>query len=545
MDGFSEYYADFLDGQYDCVDRIVLNAYYPMGMSAGGFRTWWRTLHGTDDNLDNAHLMRMAGRFGRRVRGWAKKKDVPVIDCAWGERKHEIAEKYLPKASGQAGVFCILVGRAPYPVWDVRRFGTNGIDLRRKKVQPFVNHYSFHIWDNDWGHVTVKMCGHPPFTAQIILNGHEYVACQARKKGLVFSKEDNCFTDITDAAALGKVADTLRSPNAIGRLNQVCARWVNWALCLALDLAEQQKSGFHYQFSIYQAEYSRNLLFQQGRALDTLFNGVIDRTRTLLDIPLVKTIFGYRQRPAQRAGEQPREEVVTESPRYDLTVFKVHAGPLTLKMYSKGERVLRIEVIVHNAGALPCGRVLAKFVEIVGRLRTILERFLDVVRCVDVSCLEFDVLEALPTATQVGKTRVGGVDWNKPRMRAVLQAVVALALVPEGITAAAVAAKVRPALGYSEDAYQPRHASYDLKKLRGKRWLERVAGSRRYEATPRGLQTMAALLVLRDKILKPILAGATTEQRDQQAKKQGTIDDHYQTIRIEIRTLMQELGIAA
>jgi hypothetical protein len=28
------------------------------------------------------------------------------------------------------------------------------------------------------------MSGHPPFGAQVILNGHEYVACQAKKNGL-------------------------------------------------------------------------------------------------------------------------------------------------------------------------------------------------------------------------------------------------------------------------------------------------------------------------------------------------------------------------
>ena len=35
---------DLLTGSYDCVDRIVLNAYFPMGHSPGGFRIWWRRL---------------------------------------------------------------------------------------------------------------------------------------------------------------------------------------------------------------------------------------------------------------------------------------------------------------------------------------------------------------------------------------------------------------------------------------------------------------------------------------------------------------------
>ena len=31
-----------------------------MGHTAGGFRVWWRALTGSDDTLDNTHLMRMA-----------------------------------------------------------------------------------------------------------------------------------------------------------------------------------------------------------------------------------------------------------------------------------------------------------------------------------------------------------------------------------------------------------------------------------------------------------------------------------------------------
>ena len=43
-----------------------------MGHTAGGFRVWWRALTGSDDTLDNTHLMRMAGRFSRRLHGYAK-----------------------------------------------------------------------------------------------------------------------------------------------------------------------------------------------------------------------------------------------------------------------------------------------------------------------------------------------------------------------------------------------------------------------------------------------------------------------------------------
>ena len=72
MDEFSTRYDGLLSGTYDCVDRIVLKAFFPLGYGAGGLRTWWRGLHGDDTNLDDTHLMRMAGRFARRVKAWGK-----------------------------------------------------------------------------------------------------------------------------------------------------------------------------------------------------------------------------------------------------------------------------------------------------------------------------------------------------------------------------------------------------------------------------------------------------------------------------------------
>jgi hypothetical protein len=184
-DGLSDRYGDLLRGSYDCVDRIVLNAYYSLGHSPGGFRTWWRRWHGGgDDTLDNEHLMRMAGRFARRVRGWAKANGVEVVKCDAGERKHLIAEEYLAgHSSVGTGVFLILVARAPATVWDVIRSKTKGHIGNLKKKKSYVNHYSFHIMDPVFGHVTIKMSGHPPFGAQVILNGHEHVAAQAAGAG--------------------------------------------------------------------------------------------------------------------------------------------------------------------------------------------------------------------------------------------------------------------------------------------------------------------------------------------------------------------------
>jgi hypothetical protein len=64
-DQLSTRLSDFLNGSYDCVDRLVFNAYFRFGQALAGFRLWWRQLEGSDENLDNNHLMRMAGRLAR------------------------------------------------------------------------------------------------------------------------------------------------------------------------------------------------------------------------------------------------------------------------------------------------------------------------------------------------------------------------------------------------------------------------------------------------------------------------------------------------
>jgi hypothetical protein len=130
--GLSKLYQEWLSGDYDCLDRIVLNAYFGMGRSPGGFPVWWRTLTGSDDALDNAHLMRLAGRFSRRVRGDAKTHGIPVIDCVAGERKHDVADEHLAKTPVTEGLFLVLVGRAQAPVWRVEA----NLPLERKK--PYV-----------------------------------------------------------------------------------------------------------------------------------------------------------------------------------------------------------------------------------------------------------------------------------------------------------------------------------------------------------------------------------------------------------------------
>ena len=368
------------------------------------------------------------------------------------------------------------------------------------------------------------------------------------RPGISFTKEANCFTHISDAAGLAKIADTLSEQRTIGRLRRVCERWIyTTCLCFALDLEEQRRSGFRYQYSNYQIEYSRNLLFEIGGHMEQVFQALIDRSRVLLDIKTIKTIVGYKHRPKyrQRKNKRAQWEVAVERPVYDLTIFKLHCGRLTLKIYTKGERVLRIEAVVHDAKELRCGRSLENFARLVAALKGILQRFMDALSCIDQCFIADDLLERLPAAAQVGKTKVGGIDLNKPRMRRVAEAVIALSASPDGFTVSELAARVRALGKHSQSQYGPCRAAYDLKKLRGKQIVRRIGRTRRYEPIPTGLRAITALVVLRNKAIKPLLAAAQQLRPTRGAQNPRAIDGHYEAIRVAMRGVFDELGLAA
>jgi hypothetical protein len=151
-----------------------------------------------------------------------------------------------------------------------------------------------------------------------------------------------------------------------------------------------------------------------------------------------------------------------------------------------------------------------------------------------------------------------------------VEALIALSPSPNGFTASDVAARVRALSKQSPCQYSPRHAAYDLKKLRGKHIVRRIGHTRRYEPLPTGLRAMTALLdarddveaarlcfvisansertfpsVLRNKAIKPLLAAAQARHPARAAHNPKPIDAHYKTIRVAMNGVFHELGLAA
>ena len=59
--------------------------------------------------------------------------------------------------------------------------------------------------------------------------------------------------------------------------------------------------------------------------------------------------------------------------------------------------------------------------------------------------------------------------------------------------------------------------------------VRKIGKSRRYEPLPEGLRTMTALIVLREKVIRPLLAASTRPEPQFKSINPTPIDHHYET----------------
>src|SRR5438445_9663065 len=72
-----------------------------------------------------------------------------------------------------------------------------------------------------------------------------------------------------------------------------------------------------------------------------------------------------------------------------------------------------------------------------------------------------------------------------------------------------------------------------------------ICSSHRYRPSSIGLRAMTALVVLRDKVIKPLLASCCQRKRGRKPKNVTPLDTHYHRLQAGMRELFDELGIAA
>ncbi len=194
----------------------------------------------------------------------------------------------------------------------------------------------YYFLDPQFGLIHVRIQTWLPFTVQVYVNGHEWLAQQLVQKKVGFVQLHNAFTELDDPVQAQRLADRF------ARLNwaKILDRWAGQVNPLLHDLF----AGYPVHWVVDQAEYATDLLFTSRAALAGLYRSLLDYA-VLTFTP--KDILRFLGRKWDRRFDG---EVHThyETDRWFGARIKHRMKTNWLKMYDKFGLILRVETVINS-----------------------------------------------------------------------------------------------------------------------------------------------------------------------------------------------------
>jgi hypothetical protein len=332
-------FASIISWSLSCFDRVIFKGHLPISrpfqmenfidyvlkMRRCDFfkktgRVWSQRL------VD--HAQSFASKYGRPFER-PKGKGKPDKD-AWAKE----LLRSQPTKEGLIGIMCVMESSGTFKL----AYGNGRPKIVSMQIPQRVLYYYF--LDRDLGlmHVRLQTCA--PFTCQIYVNGHDYVAQQMKHRALAFEKTDNAFTQLADPGQAQRIANRFAKlpwPKLLERY----ARQVNPLLRKEL----KEVKGGHY-WVVDQGEYATDLLFVSKQALAGLYLRLLEFAFLTFS---PKKILGYLGRAYHQHFDG---EVQThyKSAREPGACIKHSVKKNGLKMYDKLALLLRVETTINQPG---------------------------------------------------------------------------------------------------------------------------------------------------------------------------------------------------
>jgi len=480
---------------YRSIDRLILNAYIPTLQMPGAMVTFLREACGKPI-LSPVVFKALTDRFVAAVHAFAKTHRIPVLRATGRTGPGEVAQRALRAAAwaNRWGIVAIVAHQESARVFTSRHAGGRRTNFWVREERRLVNHYYFYLRDREYGDGFVRISSYAPFQTRIWLNAHGYLTAQLRRRRIAFRPADNCVVDVADPAALATIAQQFDAR----LVEQIARRWLGWVPD-PLTAAERA-AGYPWRLSIYQAEFSDNVIFQRTEVLNRVYEDLLRDHLHLGRPDMVKVMFDrriQRNTPGTFKTRLLRQGVVS--------CLKVFYKKSFLKQYNKGGRVLRTEVCVNDPRDFRIGRSLVHL----GYLGTVayhaIGRFLKAQAVAVATALDRSSFERLVTASVEGGQHVAGLRFGAPQVMRLLAALGCAGLTFKAFSYAELRAMLVDRFGAEAPEVTPARLSYQLTKLRGKGLVRKVTARNRYTLTDRGYRAALYFTKLHQRLLSPTL----------------------------------------
>lgn len=328
-------FSSLISWSLSCFDRVIFRGHLPISRpyEIENFIDYVLKMRRADFMETLApqwsnRLVQYAKGFARKAGRLYEYYQGKIDKDAWAKKQietHGLRE-------GLVGALCVMENCATFKLG----YAEDRPCLVPKKVPVRVLYYYF--LDRDLGLMHVRLQTWAPFTCQIYVNGHDFVARKLRQKGLAFEQVDNAFVKLADPPQAQRLADRF-AKLPWPRILESYARRVN-------PLLKKELKGLSHYWVIDQAEFATDLLFVSKKALAGLFLRLL-QFAVLTFSP--KKIFHYLGR---KWHEKFDGEVQThyKSVREPGACVKHYMRNNWLKMYDKLGLILRVETVINQPG---------------------------------------------------------------------------------------------------------------------------------------------------------------------------------------------------
>ena len=494
-----------------CQDRVLFKGYLPFADEAHLNRFVDHTLRiRRKDFL--AFAEQQSELLVTNAKDFAAQHGAPYLYLQGRHRKEDLVQHQIRERRLSDGLVCVLCCQETCRTVKLRYGDARPRLIFTRRPQRVLY---FYFLDPQFGLRHVRLQTWFPFTTQVCVNGHDWLARQLHHAGLRFVQHDSAFTQLDDPARAQALAD--RFP----RLG-----WVQildgWARQVNPLLRAPWLNGQGYYWVIDQAEYSTDVLFQDRPSLADLYPHLLDHATLHFSAQDILTFLGRRLHPRFDG------EVLTDckKDRWPGARVKHRVKNNWLKMYDKFGQVLRIETVINNPREFkvrrrvqrrgrsqldwcPMTKGVANFYRDHEVARAANARYLQALAVVDRPQASAKVLDRVSQPARLGQRCRRGLNLLRLAEQQLFRAVLRGEHHINGfrnrdVQAVLFGSRVRDG---AEQRRRTAHVSRLLHLLRAHGLIAKVPRSHRYRVTAKGEALMSAAVYARHKLFPRELQG--------------------------------------
>ncbi|HEV2207404.1 MAG TPA: hypothetical protein VG167_01425 [Verrucomicrobiae bacterium] len=322
-----ERHAQDIKGVIECFDRVVLFGTYKAIGWTGAMEQHLRGRGTSFMEFNKSYANQLRLEVADHVRTLARADGLEIRQVNYGERKEAIVEAILAVRGRREGVVCILGAIERCRCFKVGKNQATGF-LQLQWSPGKCQHFYVYFIDAEFGLCHLRIPTWAPFRLQFCCNGHDWLERQMKQAGLRFKKADNCFTAVSDFAAAQALLQKFEPQRLHRMLDGMAARWV----------AVHGRFGHSLHWSVYQAEWSTDIVFKNDRVLPELYRQIVRTAAIEVGGADIYRFLGKKPRANGKAQPGSRLQTLVQGTRLKHTL-----GATSLKMYDKVGSVLRIE----------------------------------------------------------------------------------------------------------------------------------------------------------------------------------------------------------